>query len=194
MIFRDSALDYADAGIAIFPCKPGDKAPLTPNGFKDATTEREVIDAWRTVYPNANLGAPVPVDEVVIDIDPKNGGFNSFAQLEAKYGSLPHTFTVRTGSGGQHRRFKYSGITIKWRKNLDKLGFPGIDLKVTGGYVVLPPSYTTDEVRTDDNGKIWYRFPRLAEERKAVAEARAKAAPPALGQVIFSSDDAKLPQ
>jgi hypothetical protein len=48
------------------------------------------------------------------------------------------------------------------------------------------------DVHTDDNGKIWYRFPRLAEERKSVAEAREKAAPPQLGKVIFSSDDAKL--
>jgi hypothetical protein len=50
------------------------------------------------------------------------------------------------------------------------------------------------DVHTDDDGKIWYRFPRLAEERKAVAEARAHAAPPALGKVIFSSDDAKVPE
>jgi hypothetical protein len=50
------------------------------------------------------------------------------------------------------------------------------------------------DVHTDDNGKVWYGFPRLLEERRAVATAREKAAPPALGRVIFSSDDAKLPQ
>ncbi len=48
------------------------------------------------------------------------------------------------------------------------------------------------DVDTDEAGNIRYRFPRLAEQLAAVAEARAKSAPAALGRVIFSSDDAKL--
>jgi hypothetical protein len=48
------------------------------------------------------------------------------------------------------------------------------------------------DVDTDANGRVLYRFPRLSEELRAVENARAEAKPPALGQVIFSSDDAKL--
>jgi hypothetical protein len=48
------------------------------------------------------------------------------------------------------------------------------------------------DVDTDANGRVLYRFPRLAEELRAVAKARDEAPAPALGQVIFSSDDTKL--
>jgi hypothetical protein len=46
------------------------------------------------------------------------------------------------------------------------------------------------DIDTDDNGKIRYRFPRLEGERAAVEAARTKAAPPVLGEVVFSSEDA----
>src|SRR5438477_8739186 len=113
--FRDRALEYAAAGIPVFPCKAGDKTPIsvcTPNGFKDATTDATRITQWWTPYPEANIAAPVAADEVLIDVDPKNGGDESFVRLEEKSGELPRTFTVRTGSGGSHRRYKYSGAPV----------------------------------------------------------------------------------
>ena len=49
------ALEYAEAGIPVFPCKDGstarkdgkpDRGPITPNGFKDATTNPKRIKVW----------------------------------------------------------------------------------------------------------------------------------------------------
>jgi hypothetical protein len=45
------------------------------------------------------------------------------------------------------------------------------------------------DVETDEAGAVRYRFTRLSGELEAVAQAREKAAPPALGDVIFSSED-----
>jgi Bifunctional DNA primase/polymerase, N-terminal len=48
----DAALRYANRGIPVFPCSPLDKKPLTPHGFKDATTDEAQIRAWWTQWPN----------------------------------------------------------------------------------------------------------------------------------------------
>jgi hypothetical protein len=45
------------------------------------------------------------------------------------------------------------------------------------------------DVDTDAEGRVRYLFPRLAEEQRAVAEARAKAPAQQLGAVVFSSED-----
>ena len=42
----DEALRYAMAGVLVFPCR-ADKKPLTRHGFKDASSDPEVIEAWR---------------------------------------------------------------------------------------------------------------------------------------------------
>lgn len=45
------------------------------------------------------------------------------------------------------------------------------------------------DVTTDAEGRMRYRFPRLAEEQRAVAKARLAAPDRQLGEVIFSSED-----
>src|SRR5262245_29847319 len=67
----EAALEYARLGIPVFPCNPLDKKPLTPNGFKDATTNEAQIRAWWTRWPNAMLGAAtVPTSGMwVMDLD-----------------------------------------------------------------------------------------------------------------------------
>ena len=55
---RDRALSYASAGIAVFPCVPGGRTPLTANGFHDATTNLDQIAAWWTTRPQAREHPP----------------------------------------------------------------------------------------------------------------------------------------
>jgi hypothetical protein len=71
---------------------------------------------------------------VVIDVDPRNGGYASLQAWEAENGPLADTLVTSTGGGGRH--FFYSGTGIPSRKPWLK----GVDVKAGGnGYVILPP-------------------------------------------------------
>jgi hypothetical protein len=76
----------------------------------------------------------------VIDIDPKNGGDETWAELEARYGPVS-TREVRTPSGGRHLWF--SGTVPAVNRRLGR----GIDTRCFGGYVLLPPSRAISEVK-----------------------------------------------
>src|SRR5215213_5131588 len=96
-----AAIKRADKGVPVFPCSP-DKKPLTPHGFKDATTNQEVIWQWWKEYRDiACLG--MPTGKVsgywALDVDTDNGkrGEESLQRLEDTYGPLPDTKIFRTG-------------------------------------------------------------------------------------------------
>lgn len=128
-----AALEYAAKGWRVFPCVPRGKAPLTPNGFKDGTTDPAKISSWWTTYPEANIGWTLPISTVCIDVDPRNGG--TIPE------NLPDTLSVVTGGGGYHFYF-HTGLSDKpilYRKVLTT----GVDIKTEGGYTLLPPSVTT---------------------------------------------------
>jgi hypothetical protein len=125
------ALEYASTGWPVFPCKPSDKAPLSDNGFKDATIDERRIRSWWSRWPRAMVGVPAgdASDVSVLDIDNKSEDRHAaLAALEAEHGPLPETVTVRTGSGGSHRLFKYGGVEIR-----NRAGFaPGLDTRGDG--------------------------------------------------------------
>ena len=133
----DAALAYAEAGIPVFPVKPGGKAPLTRHGHKDATTNAEKIRRWWAKHPDANIGAPTGkrTGWLVVDQDHPT----ALDALEEEHGELPATRTVGTGSGGMH-------LYLSWTEGLTNSpgNLPiGIDVRGEGGYVVVPPSRTT---------------------------------------------------
>src|SRR4051812_23433018 len=66
-----AARRYANLGVPVFPCIPGGKQPLTPNGFHDATSSARTVHAWWQRNPNANIGLPTggTTGVVVVDID-----------------------------------------------------------------------------------------------------------------------------
>jgi len=137
----DAALASAQKGWAVFPCAPRNKQPLTKRGFLDASTDPALIERWWRSNADANLGIATGAARlVVIDIDPKNGGFDSFFQLCKQHGPL-ESATVLTGGGGEHRYFQApADATIKSRSNAFGPDFPGIDVRAQGGYVIAPPS------------------------------------------------------
>jgi hypothetical protein len=100
----NAALRYAAGGWPVFPCKPSDKRPLTPNGFKDASTDPDQIRDWWTKHPNAMIGMATGkrsgVLVIDLDIDPERGldGIAAAAEL----GELPDSLVVRTPRGGLH--------------------------------------------------------------------------------------------
>src|SRR3954454_22470109 len=83
-----AALRYANLGIPVFPCVPGGKQPLTPNGFHDATSVARVVHAWWQRTPEANIGLPTgaPAGVLVVDIDvhAAGSGFASFERARAE--------------------------------------------------------------------------------------------------------------
>lgn len=84
------------------------------------------------------VGVRLGDEHLVVDVDPRNGGEDSFTRLifdigeELDRADVP---AVRSGGGGLHLYFRKSpGRT---RVTLPKL-YPGIDFKRLGGYVVAP--------------------------------------------------------
>jgi hypothetical protein len=131
---REAALDLAASGVAVFPCGP-DKAPRTPRGFHDATTDAEVIGRldWNG---GGMIGAAIAPGVVVVDVDPRNGGNETMNLLFEQGREIPDTAIVRTGGGGFH----YYLAVPEGLKLRGSLG-PGVDIKRSGkGYVVTPPS------------------------------------------------------
>ena len=132
-----AALAYARAGWPVFPCIPGEKAPATARGFKDATTDPGQITAWWRRNPGRNVaiatGRPGP-DVLDIDMHKNGSGFPALRRLrdEGLIGN-PRT-VIRTPSGGLH---------LYWRGSEQHNGSirgQHVDFRSTGGYVLAPPS------------------------------------------------------
>jgi Bifunctional DNA primase/polymerase, N-terminal/Primase C terminal 1 (PriCT-1) len=135
---RDAAIAYTTHGWPVFPCRPKDKAPLTPHGLHSATIDNAQIMTWWQHWPDANIGIPTgSATFVVIDLDPRHGSAVGVELLEAESCYLPETVESITGSGGRHLLYAPPGVPI--RNNTGKLG-PGIDVRGDGGYIIAPPS------------------------------------------------------
>ena len=81
------------------PCDSPAKHPRTTHGSRDSTTDEAQIHAWWTRWPRANIGVATGGTLFVLDSDPRHGGADSRAKLEARHGRLPTTPTVLTGGG-----------------------------------------------------------------------------------------------
>ncbi|MGH8882875.1 MAG: bifunctional DNA primase/polymerase, partial [Stackebrandtia sp.] len=151
-------LDYATTGWPVFVLSGG-KVPLancracrqassshdmescpclTCHGFYAATVDADRIIAMVSGHPGVlavRTGAPSGL--VVVDVDPRNGGTQTFARLLADRVLHTDTLTTRTGGGGVHLYFAHPG---GWVKGGGKALGPGVDVKADGGYSVVPPS------------------------------------------------------
>jgi len=131
-----AALWYANNGIAVFPCAPGQKRPVGGHGFKDATTDLEQIRAWWTTTPDANIGLPTGLRFDVFDVDGPEG---TIALGEVKdSGGMPDVLAWCKTPRGMHYYVAPSG-----HGNTTSL-LPKVDHRGAGGYVVAPPSRTAD--------------------------------------------------
>lgn len=149
---RAYALAYAKKGYPVFPlhsamngvctcgkqCGNAGKHPRTKNGLKDATTDPAKINAWWSDNPDAPIGIVCGDAQnlLVIDIDPRNGGNETWDRLTMEHGPIA-TVRVKTGGGGEHLYLKAPRTPIKSRGNA--LG-PGVDISSNGHYIVAPPS------------------------------------------------------
>ncbi len=94
---------YIARGWWVLPLIPGTKQPLArlaPNGVHNASNDPAVIARWWAAEPNAGIGVAVkPSGLVAIDVDPRNGGFETMERLEAQHGDLPHALAATTMRG-----------------------------------------------------------------------------------------------
>lgn len=131
-----AALEYASWGWPVLPLVPGGKVPATAHGVHDATTDEARIRAWWEANPQANIGIAAGVRSglMVLDVDPRNGGDDSWARLVASNGEPPDTPQALTAGGGEHFVFRYDPA-IRSAKLAE-----GVDLLADGRYFVAYPS------------------------------------------------------
>ncbi len=145
----DSAIDFARRGLPVFPlhgivngrCTCGNagcgrtsgKHPRINGWQQQATTDERQIREWWNRWSDGNVGilTGLSFGLGVLDVDPRHGGDESLEILINDHGSLPETFCVETGGGGEHHYFLIT-------ESLGcRTGFvQGLDFKADGGYVV----------------------------------------------------------
>ena len=160
------AISYAKKEYSVFPCmefpqKHGNKAghpekrPYTKNGFKDATTDENIIREYWKRHPKALIGIACGEASgglVVLDLDKdKTKHPDDFLDRKVVEGekellsllgteSLPNTYTVETWSGGLQLYFSASKEQLDEIPNHNREISPNIDVKARGGYVIAANS------------------------------------------------------
>ena len=131
----------AERGWKLFPCTPRSKLPRLKGWQTVATSDLATIRQWAAKYPGCNWAVLTGSNSgvFVLDVDGEKGRA-SLSMLEVKQGPLPDTLSSRTGrvDGGEHRWFTYPACSDV-RGSAGRLG-EGLDVRATGGYVVVPPS------------------------------------------------------
>lgn len=137
-----SAIEYINAGFAIFPLKPRSKEPYTAHGVKDASNDASVVKGWWQKWPNANIAIATGQKSgglcvLDLDIDEAKGldGYKTLRDWQSTHGVIVPSWLSQTGRGGYHYFFKASE-PVKNRVNL----LPAVDVRGDGGYIVAPPS------------------------------------------------------
>lgn len=136
----EGAIGCVRRGMKVFPVKANQKIPFAEGwqAWARESTE-DMVRRHAQKYPKDNWGVCAEASGLcIVDVDVKEGkkGTASFRKLIEKFGQLPPTLTSRTPSGGLHYFFK--GKTKSGNSPLQ--GYPDIDIKSVGGYVLAPGS------------------------------------------------------
>lgn len=134
-IEEESRSGWCQCSDGVHCAAPG-KHPRIRNWRQEATTDLAKVKRWETAYPGTNWA--IATDGlVVMDVDPRNGGAESYYWLETKdVTPWPATLTVRTGGGGTHEVYRAPASEDVGSGTL----LEGIDIKADGGYIVAPGS------------------------------------------------------
>jgi hypothetical protein len=170
------ALNIAASGVPVFPCsalkRPSIGKDKGGNGFHDASTDPDRIrELWQLAGPAAQLiGAPTGAASGMdaLDIDPRHGADD---WRTANIHQLPETRVHATMSGGEHWFFRHvDGV----RNGASKVA-PGIDVRGSGGYVIMPPSTGYAVIHERGDRPLAGLAPATgAEGRRAATPARSK--------------------
>lgn len=124
------------------------KHPAISSWNSEATSDLEQLATWWGENPDYNVGVYCKASGfLVIDIDPRSGGDESYLKLEERAeGALPPTVEAITGEynvkgkvvRGRHLIYKCDP-NEKFIGNFKREGLDGIDVK-HNGYILLAPS------------------------------------------------------
>ena len=154
-----AALSYAARGWYVFPCDPRGKEPVATGGHHSdgtpkrlrfsqaATNDPEAVCAlWTRWGMDCNIGlACGPSGLIVVDIDPRNSGDETWHEVRRRHSVNDDTVTSLTGGGGTHYLYCVNGADPAQLRG--ELG-PGVDIKKAGGYIIAPPSVHPDTGQT----------------------------------------------
>lgn len=181
----DYALRYADLGWYVIPVRR-DKKPVDGYGLNSATKDPAVIRNIWSQHPNAGIAVACEKSGlVVLDIDPRNGGRETLARLEAEHGVIYSAIASVTQSGGEHRVFKAEpGVSYP-----GTLG-AGLDVKHRG-YILVEPSqgesgnYHWQDSKNPLQGALPLDTPAVVRQRTETPYALARVMP---ASVVVSPD------
>lgn len=176
MSFANEALRLRALGFHPIAERPNSKLPAA--GAWQTYINRSDEQLLGDFGPDHGIGT-VTHGFVVIDLDVREdkNGIDALRDLPP----LPTTLTSKTPSGGRHLFFRIpAGLEI--RNSVSKVG-PGIDVRGTGGQVVLPPTVINGKAYEWDSGGVimaelpasWLKL--LTEEPAKTAKATPLAAP-----------------
>lgn len=115
-------------------CISAGKHPTLDAWQTSATTDFTTLRDW-FVADKHNVGVVCgPSQIVVVDVDPRNGGDETIAQLTTELGPLPPTLTADTGGGGTH--FVFQRPTGELESKLGK----GVDFLRDARQFLIEPS------------------------------------------------------
>ena len=138
----DCLKTYISMGWAVLPCSNKTKAPLTPHGFKDASTDWKHVEAWHRQFPGCAWGTSTSAERAALDVDVRHNGHLHLEKLEAEFGKLPPSWKTKTGGGGFHHWLRCPPGTkcMSIAKSDTNPKADSITLKADGGMVIIPPS------------------------------------------------------
>lgn len=136
MTKAEAALIYASWGWRVLPVVPNGKIPATRHGVNDATTDKQQITKWWTENPDYNIGIAAGSKSgiIVFDVDPRNGGEDSWDEWTKANGN-PQDGAMQLTAGGGYHYIAYYDESIRSCKLA-----AGIDLLSDGRYFVAYPS------------------------------------------------------
>ena len=145
----DSALALASVGYRVIPahgiidghcacnkgpkCPSAGKHPVITHWQSKATNDPVQITEWWLRNSICNPAIATGKGVVVLDVDGE-AGMASLKKLEERYGPLPITRTVTTGSGGKHYHFSCTHTVSNSAGTLGE----GLDIRGDGGMAIAP--------------------------------------------------------
>src|SRR4051794_11899653 len=132
------ALELIGLGFEVVPLVGKDPSRTLGRRWPElGTRDPALVQQWPDLYPGltgVGVLCGLPSNVIVVDVDPRHGGDDELARLEAEHGPLPEGPEVMTGGGGRHLYFAPPAtMPSSVRHGL------GLEVKASG-QVVAPPS------------------------------------------------------